>query len=182
MAPNSQFPRLKISPSSGIIFLLGLTLFYMLSRDNPEGIAYLLSKVQVFFWDWSPPWHGPNEDQTRQKPGFKPGLKLLTQTENLIKCQDFFDAYVLSHFNHVWLFASPWTVAWQAPLSMRFSRQEYWSGLPCPPLWDLSHPGIKPTSLMSPVLTGRFVTTSTIQGHAVTPYLVASEYFLSLTW
>ena len=43
------------------------------------------------------------------------------------------------------LFATVWTVAHQAPLSMGFSRQEYWSGLPCPPLGDLPDPGIKPT-------------------------------------
>ena len=47
---------------------------------------------------------------------------------------------VLSCFSHVWLFATPWTVAHQAPLSMGFSRQEYWSGLPSPPPGDLSHP------------------------------------------
>ena len=40
---------------------------------------------------------------------------------------------MLSHFRHVQLFATPWTVACQPPLSMRFSRQEYWNGLPCPP-------------------------------------------------
>ena len=40
-------------------------------------------------------------------------------------------------------FLTPWTVACQAPLSMRFSRQEYWSGLPCPPPGDLPDPGIK---------------------------------------
>ena len=40
---------------------------------------------------------------------------------------------VQSHFSHVQLFATPWTVACQAPLSMGFSRQEYWSGLLCPP-------------------------------------------------
>ena len=50
----------------------------------------------------------------------------------------------------------------QAPLSRRFSRQEYWSGLPCPPLGDLPDPGIKPTSLTSIALAGRFFTTSTI--------------------
>ena len=44
-----------------------------------------------------------------------------------------------------------WTVAHQAPLSTGFSRQEYWSGLPCPPPWDLPNPGIKP---MSPPLQG----------------------------
>ena len=51
------------------------------------------------------------------------------------------------------LFATPWTVAHQG-----FSRQEYWSGLPCPPPRDLSDPGIKTTSLMSPALAGGFFT------------------------
>ena len=52
---------------------------------------------------------------------------------------------MLSHFNHVWLFGTLWTVARQAPpLSVGFSRQEYRSGLPCPPPGDLSNPGIKP--------------------------------------
>ena len=48
----------------------------------------------------------------------------------------------------------------QAPLCMGLSRQEYWSGLPCPPPEDLPNPGIKPTSLMSPALAGGFFTTS----------------------
>ena len=47
-----------------------------------------------------------------------------------------------------------WTVAHQAPLSMGFSRQQHWSGLPCPSPWDLPDPGIKLTSLMSPALAG----------------------------
>ena len=51
-------------------------------------------------------------------------------------------------FSRVWLFATPWTIAHQAPLSMGFSGPEYWSGLPCPPPGDLPDPGIKP---MSPV-------------------------------
>ena len=58
---------------------------------------------------------------------------------------------MLSHFSHVWLLATPWTVAHQAPLSLGFSRQECWSGFPFPSPWDLK-PGIKPMSLMSPVL------------------------------
>ena len=52
-----------------------------------------------------------------------------------------------SHFSHVQLFVTPWTVAHQAPLSMRFSRQEYWSGLPFPPPGELPDPGIKSRSL-----------------------------------
>ena len=57
--------------------------------------------------------------------------------------------------SRVQLFVSPWTVACQAPLSMEFSRQEYWSGLPCPSPGVLPDPGIKPRSLSSPALAGR---------------------------
>ena len=59
---------------------------------------------------------------------------------------------VFSCFSHVQLFAIPWTVALQVPLSIGFSRQEYWSGLPCPPPEDLPNPGIKPESSPSPAL------------------------------
>ena len=58
-------------------------------------------------------------------------------------------ACMLSHFRRVWLFVAPWTVAHQAPLSMGFSRQEYWSGWPCPPPGDLLNPGIEPKSYVS---------------------------------
>ena len=60
---------------------------------------------------------------------------------------------------HVQLFATPGTIAHEAPLSMEFSRQESWSGLPFSPPGDLPDPGIKPGSLMSPVLAGGFFTT-----------------------
>ena len=59
---------------------------------------------------------------------------------------------VPNHFSHVPLWVTPWTVAHQAPLSMGFSRQEYWRGLPSPPAGDLPNPGIKLRSLMSPAL------------------------------
>ena len=62
--------------------------------------------------------------------------------------------------NRVQLFATPWTVAHQAPLSVGFSRQEYWSGLSCPPPVDLPNPEIKPPSLMSLALAGGFFATS----------------------
>ena len=58
--------------------------------------------------------------------------------------------------SRVRLFATPWTVAYQAPPSMGFSRQEYWSGLPFPPPGDLPHPGIEPASFVSPALAGGF--------------------------
>ena len=56
---------------------------------------------------------------------------------------------------------TPRTVAHQAPLSIGFSRQESWSGLPCLFPGDLPHPGIKPASLRSPALAAEFFTTST---------------------
>ena len=57
------------------------------------------------------------------------------------------------------LLATPWTVALQAPLSMEFSRQEYWSQLPFPIPGELPYSGIELQSLWSPALTGRFFTT-----------------------
>ena len=53
-------------------------------------------------------------------------------------------------FSHVWLFATPWATAHQAPLSMGFSRQEYWSGLPCPAPGDLPDPRTERLSPVSP--------------------------------
>ena len=63
-------------------------------------------------------------------------------------------------FNCVQFFATPWTVALQAPLFMEFSRQEYWSGLPFPTPQDIPDPGIEPESLASPALTDGFFTTA----------------------
>ena len=59
--------------------------------------------------------------------------------------------------SRILVFATPWTVAHQAPLSMGFSRQEYWSGLPCLPPGFLFSPGIEP---VSPALVGGFFTTA----------------------
>ena len=66
---------------------------------------------------------------------------------------------MLSCFSHVQFFVTLWTVACQAPLSMGFSRQEYWSGLPYPPPGFLHYPGIE--SLTLPALAGGFFTTNT---------------------
>ena len=68
---------------------------------------------------------------------------------------------MLCCFSCVRLFVTLCSVAYQAPLSMGFFRQEYWSGLLCPPPGVLTNPGIKPKSLMSPALAGGFLTTST---------------------
>ena len=70
-------------------------------------------------------------------------------------------ACVPSCFSRVQLFVILWTRAHQAPLSMGFSRQEYWSGLPWSPPVDLPDPGTEFASLMDPAMAGRFFTTST---------------------
>ena len=70
--------------------------------------------------------------------------------------------------SHVVLFVTPWTVALQAFLSMEFSRQEYWNGLSFLKPGDLTDPGIKSTSLVSPALAGRLFTTES----SGKPYLV----------
>ena len=69
---------------------------------------------------------------------------------------------VLSCFSRVPLFATPWTVVHQAPLSMGLSRQEYWSGLPFPPPGDLPDSGTELMSLTSSALAGGFFTTGAI--------------------
>ena len=66
-----------------------------------------------------------------------------------------------SHFSHIQLFMTIWTVARHAPLFMGFSRQENWSGLPCPLLGNLPNPGTEHMSFRSPALAGRFFVTST---------------------
>ena len=71
-------------------------------------------------------------------------------------------ACVLSHYSCVRLFGTLWTGVHQAPLSMGFSMQEYWSGLPCPPPGALPYSGINPASFTSPALTSVFFTISTI--------------------
>ena len=67
---------------------------------------------------------------------------------------------VLSLIGSVLVFATPWTVVHQAPLSMGFSRQEHWSELPCSPPGYLPDPGMELTSLRSPALAGGFFITS----------------------
>ena len=68
---------------------------------------------------------------------------------------------VLSQFTCIWLLVTLWTVACQAPLSMGFSRQEHWSGLPGPYPRALSDSAMAPTSPVPPALAGRFFTSTT---------------------
>ena len=96
-------------------------------------------------------------------------------------------ASVLSHFSHVQLFVTPWTVAHQAPLSLGFSRQDYWSGLPCPPPEGLSDPGI---GLTSPVphadrflLLGHQLRVSrSVMPNSLWPYKAMAPHSSTLAW
>ena len=73
-----------------------------------------------------------------------------------------------NHFSCVQLYAILWNIVCQAPLSMGFSRQEYWSRLPCIPPEHLLNTGIEPWSLMSPALAGGFFTTgATWKAHII---------------
>ena len=75
---------------------------------------------------------------------------------------------------------TPWTVALQALLSMGFSRQEYWSGLPFPSPQGLPEPGIEPASLTSPALAGRFFTTSATWEAHKSPSALSYCYYHSI--
>ena len=86
--------------------------------------------------------------------------------------------HVLSHFIPIQHFATLWTLAHQAPLSMEFSRQAYWSGLPFPPPGDLPNLGTTPMSLESSALAGGFFTTEPPGKHSA---LYTSFYIFSLS-
>ena len=74
--------------------------------------------------------------------------------------------------SRVLLFVTPWAAANLAPLSMGFSRQEYWSGLPFRSTGDLPDPGMKPASLISPASAGRFFTTRSPGKPALHSYML----------
>ena len=84
------------------------------------------------------------------RKGNKLKNKLPKKKSRAFKCP--VPAYMLSHFSRVRFFATPWTVARQAPLSVEFSRQECWSGLPFLPPGHLPDPGIKPAAPEIPAL------------------------------
>ena len=97
-------------------------------------------------------------------------------------------ACMLSCFSHVQLFVTLWTVAHQAPLSLEFSRQEHWSGLPLPPPGALPNLGKEPRPLLSPALVGGFFATSATweaQLHPKSPSIIfmsVLQYCLMLNY
>ena len=113
-------------PLEALLSLLTLRKWFKHTLNNWSKVIQLLDQSQVLAWQ---------SDQT-SKPCFI--LPLGNSLE-----------YMLSHFSHARLCYH------QAPLSMGFSRQEHWSGLPCPPPGDRPDPGIEPVSLMSPAQAGK---------------------------
>ena len=113
-----------------------------LSITNSQGIIKLMSRVG----DAIQPSH----------PLLSPPPFALNRSQHQSHCA------CAKSLSRVWLFATPWTRSRHAPLSMGLSRQEYWSGLPCPPPGDLRDPEIKPASLTSSSLAGEFFTTTAI--------------------
>ena len=81
--------------------------------------------------------------------------------------------------SHVRLFATPWTVAHQAPLSMGFSRQEYWSRLPCPPPGDLYNPALKPVFPAASALQADFLL---LNQRGSPHWSIRSDQSLSRVW
>ena len=89
---------------------------------------------------WLNRWAVPlNQHHTANQPRAAAGVAAVVAAVVAV-------AVAVSRFSRVRLFATLWTVALQAPLSMGLSRQEYWSGLPCPPPGDLPDPGMEPGS------------------------------------
>ena len=109
------------------------------------------------------PWNSPGQNTGVGSLSLLWGI-FPTQGSNpgLLHCR--WVLYCLSHkgycdrYCHVWRFATPWTVGLQTPLSMGISKQDDWSGLPCPPPGDLPNPGIELKSLSSPALSAGFFT------------------------
>ena len=95
-------------------------------------------------------------------PGIEPASPTLQADSSLLthRGSPLINVAVVQLLRCVQLLVTPRTAARQAPLFMGFSRQEYWSEVPCPPPGDLPHPGIEPVSPLSPASAGRFFTTS----------------------
>ena len=96
----------------------------------------------------------------RSSPPVTGNKRMLSENCSFLEVS-YMESYWISpvtvHLSHVQLFMTPWTIAHQAPLSMGFSRQEYWSGLSFPPPGDLPDPGIKPISCVSALQADSFM-------------------------
>ena len=115
-------------------------------------------ELQTLYFPWGRKWRKTEWSIPSLLPTSRP---LVSPEEGSFSCRTCAAGSVcmLSRFSRIRLFSALWTIAQQAPLSKGFSRQQDWSGLPCPPPGDLPDPGIEPTFLMSPAQAGGFFTT-----------------------
>ena len=108
------------------------TLLYLNWKTNKD--LYHIAHGTLLNVIWQPGWEGSlGENGYMYMYGWVPSL-FIWNYHNIVNLQCL---CACCHFSHVQLFVILWTIAHQAPLSMRFSKQEYWSGLPCPPQGDL---------------------------------------------
>ena len=161
------------------VFRWGYVLFKELNSHGQRSLAGYSPWSHRVRHDWAHTWWNRNHSGSKTQEGAplrsNKGSSLFSYTcsqpEQVYHCS----IPISEADDHTLYFVTPniqemvpWIVlqnrhslkrAHQAPLSMEFSRQEYWSGLPCPPPGDLPNPGIKPASLASSALAGRSFTT-----------------------
>ena len=125
-------------------------------------------------WHWKLAHRGSQLGWT-ERDSMKDGTQ--AQAAERFHGQHHYCARMLSYLSRVQLFATLWTVTRQVPLSVGLPRQEYWSGLPCPPLGDLSNPGIELTSPEAPALQANFFFITEPSGEAH-----YEDYGIGKTW
>ena len=126
-------------------------------------LPFLWCKQVTFLWLIPRVIRAPKDGRTREKSWYSQKVSHSQWDCSFFKHLNlvFYFCMCAQSLSCVWLLEAPWTVAHQAPLSMEFSRQKYWSGLPFPSLGYLPDPVIEPVSLASPALAGGFFTSST---------------------
>ena len=123
-----------------------------------------LSRVRLLATPWTAAYQAPTS-MGFSKQEYWSGLPLPSPSYIPTSYIILYSNYVPS-CSVVWLFGTPWTAGPQAPLSMEFSKQEYWNGLPFPSPGDLPNPGTEPESPGSPALAGGFSTTAPPEKHS----------------
>ena len=139
---------------------------------NPSKQIMMFTFICQFVWAMMPSYLVKHYSGSFYKGVFEWGLHLnwwILSKRNYPPAYEWSEVKWSESLSRVQLFATPWTVAHQAPLSMGFSRQEYWSGLPFPSPGDLSDPGIKPRS---PALQVDALTSEPPGKHMSRPYLI----------
>ena len=144
-----------MTPSPTFVGLLSIVIVFSICHSLCKNFPAIFGKLKVYVIHWSSEENNHKminwQNQRRPVKGFaclfKTGETFKTVIDFLEAILDLLCAQLLSR---AWLFAVSWTVACQAPLSMEFSRQEYWSGLPCSTTEDLTNPGIGPACFPSP--------------------------------